>query len=80
MAPHLSILLNDLYEGLRFIAYRSLRAQPGFADFRYNFVGPPSRFADHVKAAEIWRAMGRSGRGNPALLLDADGWADVDVD
>lgn len=37
-APHLSVLLDDPYSAVRYIAGRSLRELPGFTDFQYDFV------------------------------------------
>jgi hypothetical protein len=68
MAPFLSVLLNDPYDAVRFIAYRSLRSQPGFAGFRYDFIAPAER------AMDVWQATRGPARRDPALLLDADGW------
>jgi hypothetical protein len=79
MAPYLAILLNDPYDAVRLVAYRSLRAQPGFANFTYNFVAPlAQRIEDRTRAVEIWRNT-RARRADAALLLDIDGWPDVEV-
>ena len=43
MAPSLSVLMNDPYEAVRFIAHRSLRSLPGFADFAFAFTGRSQR-------------------------------------
>ena len=37
MVPHLAELLNDPYDAVRYIAYRSLRSLPQFANFEYDF-------------------------------------------
>ena len=39
IAPYLAQLLEDPYPAVRFIAYRSLRRHPGFADFDFDFIG-----------------------------------------
>ena len=56
MAPYLAQLLEDPYDAVRFIAYRSLRRLPGFSDFRYDYVDSPRQRAQaRLKALEIWR-------------------------
>jgi hypothetical protein len=82
MAPSLSVLLNDPYEAVRFIALRSLRTLPGFAGFDYAFTGPSKeRSAGAMKVMEIWRRAGAltDGRRPPALLLDENGTMKADV-
>jgi hypothetical protein len=80
MPPFLSILLNDPYDAVRFVAYRSLRSQPGFAGFQYDFVGPAGqRVEDRFRAMNIWRNTRGPARTDPALLLDAEGWPRVEA-
>jgi hypothetical protein len=80
MPPFLSILLNDPYDAVRLVAYRSLRSQPAFAGFQYNFVGPAAkRVEDRFRAMSIWRNTRGPARTEPALLLDAEGWPLVEV-
>ena len=75
MAPFLSVLLNDPYDAVRFIAYRSLRSQPAFAGFQYDFIAPvEQRVQDRFRAMDIWQATRGAARRDTALLLDADGW------
>jgi hypothetical protein len=86
IAPHLARLLNDPYDAVRYIAARSLRTLPGFAQFDYDFVGPETERAAAVRRAiERWRALG--GRRGPreapeapadpgAVLLRVDGSLD----
>jgi len=55
-APLLAQLLEDPYDAVRFIAYRSLSRMSGFEDFHYDFVGPrEERAASHKQALNIWR-------------------------
>jgi hypothetical protein len=76
-APYLSVLLNDPYDAVRFIAYRALRSQPGFAQFDYDFIAPPERrIADRFRAMDLWLSTRGAARRDPALLLDADGEPD----
>lgn len=72
IAPLLSRLLDDPYPAVRFMAERSLRAQPGFADWEYDFLGAPSDLESAVAAAtEHWRAMSNdtNAPARPAVLL-----------
>jgi hypothetical protein len=73
---YLSSLLDDPYDAVRFIAYRSMRSQPGFAEFAGDFLASPTRRGSDI--AEImrqWRtAWSRGSRGvSDELLLNADG-------
>jgi hypothetical protein len=75
MPPFLSLLFGDPYDAVRVIAYRSLRAQPGFGAFRADMLAPAAdRLAAGGRAVDAWRARGRSQRnGDAGLLLDRDG-------
>jgi formate-dependent nitrite reductase cytochrome c552 subunit len=76
MPPSLSLLMNDPYAAVRFIAYRSLRSLPGFAEFNYDFTGPPDqRPVEGMRVMDVWRSSGSfaESRNSPALLLEADG-------
>ena len=82
MAPSLSVLMNDPYEAVRFIAHRSLRSLPGFGEFSYDFTGTPKqRSADVMKVIDVWRRSGAIAQfpHAPALLLEADGSMKIDV-
>jgi hypothetical protein len=81
-AVYLAQLLDDPYDAVRFIAHRSLKRLPGFADFEYDFVGPPNaRTAAAQMARGIWeraqigakRSFPRPTLIDPAgRVLDAD--------
>ena len=76
IAPYLAQLLEDPYDAVRFIAYRSLRKLPGFGDFQYDYVASPQRRAQaDLNALEIWRRSGQKNRsvGGSAVLFDAQG-------
>lgn len=63
-APYLAQLLEDRYDAVRFIAGRSLRRLPGFADFSYDFLAPPAaRAAAHQQARRTWEALPRPAGG-----------------
>jgi hypothetical protein len=80
MAPHLATLLDDPYDAVRFIAIRSLRTLPGFADFQFNFVAPGSeRRQAQLRTMAAWdRAKGAAPSMPPTTLVRADRSLDVD--
>jgi len=76
IAPHLAQLLDDPYDAVRFIAYRSLRRLPGYHGFDFDFQGPrPARAAARMRALETWQRMeAPSGAADfRAVLLDDGG-------
>jgi hypothetical protein len=79
MPPYLAELLDDPYDAVRFIASRSLRTLPGYADLQYDFVaGPAARRRAQVAVMSAWdRAAGPSRRTDPHLLLERDGRLDI---
>jgi formate-dependent nitrite reductase cytochrome c552 subunit len=76
MAPYLSLLLNDSYDAVRYIAARSLRTLPGYETFVFDFVANDTdRAANQRRALGLWRDM-RNRDGRPAdatLLFNRDG-------
>ena len=72
-AAFLGQLLDDPYDGVRFVAHKTLKRLPGFAEFPYDFVGPPtSRAAASQRARQMWE----SGAKRPfaaATLIDSNG-------
>ena len=81
MLPHLAELLNDPYEAVRFIAYRSLRSLPGYTDFEYDYLADrEQRVATLLPALQFWRNSTVSRRRrDPELLVDTDGLVLVDA-
>jgi hypothetical protein len=76
MAPYLSLLLNDPYDAVRYIASRSLKTLPGYEHFAVDFAAPENeRLATERRALGLWRDMRESQgrRGDPSLLFNADG-------
>lgn len=75
MVPYLGEALGDRYDAVRFIAARSLRSLPGYADLQYDFVGPERERVDTaVRVLRAWQASAASRhRTEPELLVDADG-------
>lgn len=82
MAVPLSMLLNDPYDAVRQIAYRSLRSLPGFDGFQYDFLAPSAaRIGDTMRALDASRRLPgpATRRRDPALLLDGNGAPDMDA-
>jgi predicted CXXCH cytochrome family protein len=74
-AGFVSVLLEDPYDAVRYVAFKSLIELPGFEDFEYDFMGSEtSRSEARQRAMERRRAspLDVSGRG-AALLLDSQG-------
>ena len=56
MPRFLSEILVDPYSTVRYIAQRSLKFLPGYADFSYDYIGPVAgRSEARQRALEIWR-------------------------
>jgi predicted CXXCH cytochrome family protein len=74
----LAEILVDPYSTVRYIAQRSLKHLPGYADFSYDYIGPvPDRTQARQRALEIWRnqaALMESAaiRSQPAVFLNED--------
>ena len=76
VAPILAQLLADPYDAVRYIAHRSLRTLPEFADFEYDYVGNTQHHADAaVRAYRVWlrQSAPRLSVGGPAVLISTDG-------
>jgi len=75
MAPLLVELLGDEYPAVRYIAYRSLRTLPGFADFTFDYVAPEeARFAAQSEArARAAKLLPAAASRRAELLFDGDG-------
>jgi hypothetical protein len=75
-APLLAQLLDDPYDGVRFVAQRSLKRLPGFAEFDYDFVGPPAKRSAAVeRARKIWEQSSSAAKHRfaPETLIDPSG-------
>ena len=81
MVPHLAELLNDPYEAVRSIAYRSLRTLPDYGDFKYDYLADrQERVATVLPMLQSWRRSALSRRRrDPELLVDAEGEIRVDL-
>lgn len=72
----LAELLADPYDAVRFVAYRALRAQPGFGDFEYDFMGAAQeRVAARTRAMRIWARTYQAAANRTRLedLIDRPG-------
>jgi hypothetical protein len=71
-APFLALLLDDDYDAVRYIAQRTLRRLPGFADLNYDYIGDDRhRSAAVLSAREQWKKQADSNlRFDPAILID----------
>ena len=80
MAPYLAELLNDPYEAVRYVAYRSLRTIPAYAALEYDYVaGREARVAASLPVLQAWRERAPArARRDPALLVAGDGELMVD--
>jgi hypothetical protein len=81
MVPHLAELLNDPYEAVRYIAYRSLRSLPGYSNFQYDYVATQQeRVETVVPIIQAWQASELARRRRePELLVDPDGTLRTDL-
>ncbi len=81
MTPHLGEALGDVYAAVRFIAARSLRSLPGYANLEFDFDGPePERIDAAVGLLREWRTAPSSrARREPELLVDENGELRIDA-
>ncbi|HKQ37725.1 MAG TPA: C cytochrome precursor, partial [Verrucomicrobiae bacterium] len=74
LVPYLGQLLEDPYSAVRYIARRSLRALPGFADFDCDYIAPA---ADRARARlsiwAKWEQAQKPDRTGPEVLIRSDG-------
>jgi len=76
MPAHLSALLDDPYDAVRFIAYRSMRSLPGYSTFAGDFLAPSTqRGSDIAGILRKWKTVWPGGSPGVAdeLLLNAEG-------
>ncbi len=59
MAPFLSILMEDSYDAVRYIAGRSLKTLAGYENLKYDFVGP---IEERLKATKSIIALWSNGQ------------------
>jgi len=75
MVPHLTELLNDPYDAVRYISYRSLRSLPGYETYDYNYLGTrEDRINQVLPVLQAWQAGPLARRRlDPELLVNPDG-------
>jgi hypothetical protein len=79
MVPILAQLLQDPYGAVRYIAHRSLRTIPGYAELEFDYLAPASE-RERVRTAVLarWSARAREpGQARAGVLLDAHGGSDA---
>ena len=78
--PYLITLLEDPYPTVRYIAYRSLRRLPGFADFEFDYLDVAGRGRYLIRANDLWNRASPPERraGLETTLFDERGMLRVD--
>ena len=81
MVPHLTELLNDRYDAVRYIAYRSLRSLPDYDTYDYDYLATPQERIEQVLSVlQAWQAGPLARRRlDTELLVNADGSLKTDV-
>ena len=76
--PFLLKLLDDPYPAVRFIAARSLKALPRYAQMDYDLLSDPAKTTEvREKLLAVWRQTSRVSRqGRASLLMDDKGGVD----
>ena len=75
LAPHLARLLDDPYGVVRHIANESLKKQPGFGTFEFDFIAPePERARLARRAITRWNRLpgNADDAAGDAVLIDPD--------
>jgi hypothetical protein len=76
LAPFLSLLLEDPYSAVRYIAHRSLKRLPGYSDFAFDFTAATSEQArGREQALARWNRTlaGNLDRRGKRILIAPDG-------
>ena len=76
MIPYLAQLLDDPYDSVRFVAERSLRKRPPFADFAYDFLSPAverRRATQHAVGGSAFTHANAPEDNGAAILMDGSG-------
>ena len=75
LPPFLSMLMDDDYDAIRFIAHRSLKQIGGYDDIQYDHVAPSSdRSGSCRRIVNRWERQVKSPRAySPSVLLTAEG-------
>jgi len=81
LTPYLINLLLDKYAAVRFIAYRSLRQQPGFEDFEFDYLaGAAERNTAGRQKLAVWNRSADEipRRTGDEILIQQDGSIKID--
>lgn len=77
MAPFLAELINDPYDAVRYMAYKSLRTIEPYTNFQYDYLSqPPEREEAQQRLLDLWDDPVRrqpAPRIGHSLLLDVNG-------
>ena len=82
LAPYLGVVLTDPYSTVRYIAERSLRSQPEYAQLDYDFIDPyEARMQAREKVLDTWFSLPveRLDRTGTRILIDAEGNLDYET-
>lgn len=82
MAPYLMELLNDPYDGVRMVAWKSIRNDSVFENIAFDCLAPPAeRTAGIRRLYQAWRTRvgPLAGAAKPEVLINDDGTLDLDV-
>jgi hypothetical protein len=70
MAPYLAQLLVDPYDAVRYIALRSIKRQPGFENFNYDYLASDDDLHEGMlRAREIWRKTSQTPAKTNLLII-----------
>lgn len=77
--PILSVLMDDDYDAIRYVAGRSLKQTSGYDDLPYDFVAPPQHRQGYLQPVlDRWKQSAQPGLTNrPEILIKADGSFDT---
>jgi hypothetical protein len=76
IAPQLSVLLEDPYDAVRYIANRALLTLAGYTHWSFDFLAPQETRAEaREEVVAIWNRLRENSaeEPDPAVLLDAEG-------
>jgi len=76
IAPQLSVLLEDPYDAVRYIANRALLTLAGYTHWSFDFLAPQETRAEaREEVVSIWNRLRENSieEPDPAVLLDAEG-------
>lgn len=76
LVPYLLLSMDDPYDAVRQIAYRSIRSVPGYEDYDYDFLTPPQiRWSRISMELNRW-SFKRGHKNRRAVLVTSEGHLD----